>query len=529
MHKKLTWAPPKSVDLWLLFAMIFFFYLLLFKLPFYPFYSDGDQLIFLYNADRMMHGERMYADFFQFTFPGGQVLYFLLFTIFGTKFWLLPFAILLMGAATFWSLLRVSKLTIPHPYCYLPPVLLIFFGARWWGLDGSHRTFSSLFVLLAILVLLKGQSLGRLAAAGGLCALASYFTQQRGFVALAAIAVFIFIDNCYRGWKWPRAIAELGVLSSAFLFLLAALCSYFIVTSGLEVFIYDTLVYPALYYRFHEQNNYGAFLIYLQQAFDQTGPGWAFAIIPSLFYAFGVPLSAIVFAVVFWRERKFHNWDYWRAPVLIALVAGFSIAATTNPNYSRYYLLSAPSLVLLAWLLARFDLFGKHKHRVVTGLTAALLLFGAFQCYRIQTNWDYLEIDAPRGKVYALNTDQMHVYPWLLEHTEPREPVFEVYDPFIYFLLDLRNPARIGQLFPSDLTRPEFVTGTVEDLKRDPPRYILWNNSYTKPDTEREPGDHIGPLADYLQAEYAPASPVYKSGETSVQIWERKPAAINTQ
>src|SRR5690606_13127069 len=116
----------RTADLFLLLATVVFIYILLFKLPYYPFYFEADQLIFLYNADRIMAGEKMYLDFFQFTFPGGQVLYVILFSIFGLHYWVLPLATLVMGIASFWFLLRSSKLLIDSVYAYVPALLFTF-------------------------------------------------------------------------------------------------------------------------------------------------------------------------------------------------------------------------------------------------------------------------------------------------------------------------------------------------------------------------------------------------------------------
>jgi hypothetical protein len=383
--------------------------------------------------------------------------------------------------------------------------------------------FSPLFVLIAIQVLLKGRSFLHIASAGFFCALASYFTQQRGLIAVASIGAFIIADNYYRGWRWKTAAAESATLVVGFTTSLAALCAYFVATAGFDTFVNSTLVYPSLYYQFNEQNNYGVFLVNLQSALNAGGPGQMLAILPALFYSFAVPLSIIIFAVVFFLKRKAHDWEFWRGPVLIAMVAGFAVFSMTNPSYLRFYQISAPCLVLVGWLLHYFG-FSARRERLVFALTGLLLLFCAFQAYRIQTNWDYIEIDAPRGKVYALNSDQIHRYLWLQQHTTPGDAVFEVYEPLVYFLLDLRNPTRYTQIFPTDYTRPEFVAGAVEDLKKDPPRYILWDNSYNKPDSERVPGDHLGPLADYLQGEYEPTGPVYyvNPAQPPIQIWVRK-------
>ncbi len=523
MSPKTHPGAVEKIDLFLLLLVVLFLYFLLFKLPFHPFFLESDQLVFLYNADRMMQGEHMYSDFFQFTFPGGQVLYYLLFLIFGTKFWVLGFATILVGATSFWVCLRVSKQLIRGPLAYLPALLFAFFGLRWFGLDGSHRMFSPLFVLCAVWILLKGRSYLHLAVAGLFCALASYFTQQRGVVAVAALILFIFVDNYSLGWQLKRFFKETLVILMSFAITLLVICSYFIATAGFSTFIWSTLIYPATYYHFHEQNNPGVFFINLGKAFADTGAGIGplFIIVPILFYSF-LPLSIIAFFIVFWRNRRKHDWEFWRGPVLVAVVGAFLVLSTTAPSYSRLFHISAPPLILLFWMLGYFALFRNSQRSLATVVAAGLIVFSMLQAYRIQTHWDYLEIDGPRGKVYAPRDEPTERYLWLKDHTKPGDYVFEVYEPFVYFPLGLHNPSRFTQIVPTEYTRPEFVSGTIEDLQKNKTKYILWDNTYNKPEEERALGDHTGPLADFVQMQYSPIGKIYKIDGHPIQIWEIK-------
>src|SRR6476646_10810848 len=92
----------KYPDWLLLVAVVLFVFLLQFKFPFYPLFNEGDQFIAAYNADRMLQGDRIYVDFFQFTFPGAQVLFAMLFSLFGLKLWVVNFVVVLIAVVTFW-------------------------------------------------------------------------------------------------------------------------------------------------------------------------------------------------------------------------------------------------------------------------------------------------------------------------------------------------------------------------------------------------------------------------------------------
>lgn len=154
--------PPSGSSAWprypFLLAVAVFLYLFLFKFPATPFFTDGDQSIFLYEGERLFNGDVMYRDFFEFTLPGTQALYALMFAIFGLKYWIIGAVTIAIGVSTAWLLLKISEKLLAPPLSYLPAVIYVFFGFRWFGIDGSHRMFSPIFILLAIWILMRGKS-----------------------------------------------------------------------------------------------------------------------------------------------------------------------------------------------------------------------------------------------------------------------------------------------------------------------------------------------------------------------------------
>src|SRR5438270_11860012 len=98
-ENRLTWNRTDAI--FLLFCSAFL-YLHLFVLPATPIFYEEDHLYFVQDAWRMFRGETIYRDFFEYTFPGTQVLYLLLLKVFGTKFWIINFVIFIqaLGQAT---------------------------------------------------------------------------------------------------------------------------------------------------------------------------------------------------------------------------------------------------------------------------------------------------------------------------------------------------------------------------------------------------------------------------------------------
>src|SRR5690606_18616617 len=225
-----------------------------FRPPFTPFFYEADHLIFLYDADRMVRGDVIYRDFFQFTFPGTQILYFLLFQIFGPEYFVLGLMVIGIGAALFWTGLMVSRQVIDGPLVYLPPVLFVFFGMRWFGMDGSHRMLGPIFIVLAVWALMRGSTMRNAAIAGVFCALASFITQPRGVYALAGCCIFIAVRFLARREDLISSAKMMVAAGAGFSVTLLVLCSYFIITAGPEVFIESTILHPMKYYGLHPEN-----------------------------------------------------------------------------------------------------------------------------------------------------------------------------------------------------------------------------------------------------------------------------------
>lgn len=503
-----------------LLAVGLFLYLFLFKLPVVPFFGDSDQSIFLYEAERIFNGEMMYRDFFEFTLPGTQALYALMFSIFGVHYWIVGAATLIVGVVTALLLLKISERFLPSPLFYLPAILYIFFGFRWFGLDGSHRMFSPIFILLSIWLVMKGKGLWNLILVGLSLAMASFFTQQRGFVVLAAIVFYLFVDRISSGEKWSVFLKAAAVTAFSFATCLALLCVYFVIAAGPDNFFYATLTYPFKFYSYGHPNNFGVFFVDLKKAFTISKPSDILELGPVVFYGLALPFVNLALLLLFLKNRKDIEWKTWRFPVLIALVGLFLTLGTTAPNQYRLFQIAGPSLIVFAWLFNRVSLSWEFKRRFVYVVGSGLILLGAFQAFRMQTHWEIIYLDSPTGTLAMVGSPQAERYLWLSKHVASGDYFFEVYEPFVYFPLRLKNPTRFGQIWPSEYTQPAQVAEVVRDLSEKPPKYILWDNGYLS--TERLPGDNTGPLADFVKMRYSPIGDIYEIDGKAIQIWEIK-------
>src|SRR5690348_16569189 len=110
----------------ILFGGYIFLYLSLFSLPAIPFrFAGGDAPTYLLNASRMLHGEVIYRDFFQFTPPATEVFYFLLFKIAGVRAWIPNMVLIGLGLGIAWLIIVISKPVLRGRAAYLPSVLFL--------------------------------------------------------------------------------------------------------------------------------------------------------------------------------------------------------------------------------------------------------------------------------------------------------------------------------------------------------------------------------------------------------------------
>lgn len=506
-----------------------FAYVLTFRLPFTPFLIEADHHIFLYEGMRLVDGDVMYRDFFQFTFPGSQVFYWSMFSLFGLDYWILGIAIIGITALAALAGLLVSKYSINGWYFVLPPMVYVFFGFRWFGIDGSHRMFSPFLIMFAIWAVLSSQDLSRLIFAGFFCALASFFTQQRGVLAVSAIVLFFVVEGKMLKRPLRETAASAAVVGGAFLAFLLLFCAYFVAAAGFDAFYTATLEYPLKYYRYSPHNNLGTLLYNLNAALSPSSPTTLAAVIPAVLYVLVLPGTYLAFWALFLLRGRDYVWDFWRPIVPVAITGTILTVATfAAPNADRLYQIAMPGLIVLVWLLVylKDHITGvtlKILRIALPGGAVLLLLTAIVQGIRIQTIWDYQVMDTPSGRLAYLPDPAIDGrYPWLLQRTRPGDFVFEIYEPFVYFPLHLRNPTSYGQIWDTNYSPTEHVATTIEQLKANPTRYIVWDNLYNKPPELRQPGDNTGLLSDYVLENYRPAGETIALPERHIQIWERK-------
>ncbi len=477
-----------------------FLYLDLFILPATPIYDPvlTDQWIYLHNATRMLDGQMIYRDFFQFTPPGAELTYLALFKMFGVRSWIPNATLVLLALSLTWLCVYISRKILSGWTAYLPG--LLFLGTAFHNrLEATHHWYSVLAVIAATALVIEERSPRRVAGAAALCALGAFFTQARGLATVVGLAIFLCWEHRKKqqsgGSLWKVEAILAGVFSAVTL----GLNSYFLWAVGLRRFVWSTVIFGIKYYPAESYaNSLQAYML------DPPIPthGHSLTELPSwvLIHAL-VPLVYLLFFARYWRESRRRQGEPWDRLVLVSLTGLFLfVGVAPAPIYIRLCTVALPGLIIWVWFLSSP---GKLLFLARQGIWLATVVGLLGIVLHMQARW-HAQLYAPIGRVALLNPGDYNHYYWLLAHTHPDEFVFDCGGE-VYFLLGLRCPARTQFLSATDYMRPEQVCNVIESLDARRVLMVLWDPSFDLEVTGIQPGDHLGPLRDYLRTHYHPA------------------------
>jgi hypothetical protein len=349
-----------------------------------------------------------------------------------------------------------------------------------------------LAAMAALALMIPGISRARIAGAGVLCAIASFFTQPRGIGVVLALALFL----CWKNRRCDNEGLPLWkvqtLLFSSFIVATAGLNLYFVYEAGWKRFWWCTVVFGLKYYPAESKlNSIHSYLAYpprLSFLPHVPEPGWILIHVM-------VPFVFLFFFAYWWRARRRKPEEPWDRIMLISLVGLFLfLGVAPAPITWRMQVIALPAILVFVWLLE-----SPRKLAVAGRCVLWVWMVAVMTCvvWNHQTRWRAV-LDTPTGRAAFFESGEFERYKWLAEHTHPLEPYFDCSGKS-YFLLDLRSPARVSFLSGTDYLRPEQVQDLVENLARKRVRVVLWCSDL---DAATRPDDHLGPLRVYLRSHY---------------------------
>ena len=496
---KQNWLQPS-----LFFGISLYLYVQLFSFNGVPFLSKGDQTFFWVYAQRILRGEWPYRDFFQFTPPGTDLFFATLFKLLGPYIWVMNFAVIILGVALSWLCFQLSKQLTDQRMAALTTLLFVVlvYSGR---LDATHHWFSLFAVLLAVRILMSERTTFRVAVAGALLGIGSFFTQTTGVAGVLALLASLAWERFSSQRPWRTIVQQQISLVLAFGLVWSALSAPFILATGWKQFWYLLVTYPSRYVIYEH-----SFL------FPGLTVPTSWHALPELaqrlfIYAQLVAVCPVVLWYCWRKRRAFPNEMRLVLLSTTGLFLLFEIA--TRMNWNRVYAVATPAVILFVWLV---DRMGKLRLYAIAVLWTILICAATVQT-RSRQHRSLAIADLPAGRV-VLSLEELEEFSWLQQHTKPGDPFLQSSWLNLYPPLELHSPVFVDGLWPSDLTRPEYVALTVQQIEQTRLKYILWIPRLSTPEASTPPSqDHLGPFRAYLTSYYSRVH-VFSNQD---EVWER--------
>jgi hypothetical protein len=482
-----------------------YLYLNLFALPNTPFLLSGDQVYFWMNAQRILHGERIYIDFLQFTPPGTDLLYFVLFKLFGFHIWVTNAAVLALGVALCWLCFSLAGEIMQRRTAIIATALflVLIYGK---ALNATHHWFSVLAVMGAVKVCMKKPAFPRIALAGTLLGLASFFNQAHGATALFAFIMFLSWRQSHAKWSSIDLLQNQAFLFLGYTTALLLLSAHFIATVGLKQLWYFQVTHVTKYVVGLSQGQ----LLGLPDALTWRNlPRLA----PYLVVYISLPVVYLVALWRCWRERSNPTFP-WDCVVLLSMVGSFLLVEVAlSLNWLRLYAVSLPGIILLVWAL---DQLPRRRHYAVALIGVGIICLAAQQTISAHASHS-LRAELPGGAV-ATAPQTYEKLQWIMLRTRPGEFFLQAGWPGIYLPLQLRNPLYADTVGSLHTANPRDIEQAIQQLEAKHVRFILWTRSL---DSQCDPAhpceDYLTPIRNYISNSYFHAR-IFPDGDV---LWQR--------
>jgi len=482
-----------------------YLYVNLFASPRVPYLIGGDQSFFWVHAMRMLDGARIYVDFREFTPPGTDLLFLSLFRAFGLRMWVTNIVVLGLGLALAWIVFSIArKFARLESSMLAAAVFLVPIYGK--ALNATHHWFGTLAVLGAVRVVLTGRTTWRIALAGAILGLASFFSLYHGLAGLVAFWAFLLWESVHTQPRWAGVLRGQAVLFASYIVAMFLLYSHYLLM-GIRIgqIWYSQVTYVR---EFAIDAYKGVELIIPRPITLHNLP-----VLSDYFIVYLLLTAATGGAAYFcWRRRKAGGSS--ESALLLVLVAVLLFAeVAVSPNWLRIYAVSAPAVILLAWVI---DELPKGRVCVSLVLWCWILVLGTHQTlshHRMQRE----VIDLPAGRVAT--TQQMAAKLSLVsQFVKPGDAVFQAAWPGVYLPLHVRIPLPVDSVGLASLRGPGDIPFVVQQLEEQRVPYVLWatqlDASCSSPCIDR-----LTPLRNYVRAEYAPVATT-PDGDT---LWRRHP------
>lgn len=431
---------------------------------------DSDEGVVLNGAWNLLHGQRLYTDFFEFVAPGSFYLVHAAWSLLGPAFWVAKLLGLLSIAAAAAGVYRTGKLLVAAhagtariAELWAGPLLLCIYSGYWPAIN--HNTFSLPWLVWSTYFATRGvirRSATDATVAGALCGVAVLFLQHRGaLLGVAAVSMFLALSLIDRRPAWLRSLA-------AFVVAAAVPVAGVLLIWPAQLLKDNLLVFPAT--RYLAVNQYS----------------------PLLFVFTAATLAHLALLL-----RHLAG----RALCFLLLLQAILFASTLQrPDFSHVTAVLFPALAVLPLLLGR--------------LTTALAASKAMVCSCLLGLAILLPLDSTPRPRQDLFTPSMHpAMRFVREHCNASPYLYAgPFAPGYYYETGKRNPARYSILLTGLHTQDQFLEA-LRDIQARRPDCVVLNPAIAS----KFGYDPDNPLDAYVRSHYGP---VHVTG--NIQVWKRR-------
>ena len=402
----------------------------------------GDEGVFLHAAARILGGEVLYRDFFEFLPPGSFLAVAAWMKLFGVGFGsvrVLAICVIVAIAALLYAAARLSS--GHRPIAAMLAIAWVVFSQGVWTVISHHWFTTAASMATAVALLLAVGSAPRRGAAlvaGLVAGGAAMITSSRGaLLCLAVLAILATLPGA--GARLVSAIMGIALIPAAMILYLAA--------SGTLVAAFDDVIlYPARHYAGSQAMPFGA------------GAGLpdtpSVALYPAAFVLAGATLVFGGFAA--WSEPRFR---VSLALALVGLVGTYPRADLSHINFTVP--LACPLFALVAT-----DLLGRLRRPARIALGALLIglcltaIGSAIYDRRVVVVGPLRAVETPRGRIVRFAnawTNDFAALVTQIDRIPPRDAFFFYpYGPMLPYLTGRRHAAALDVMTPGYTDPAEF-------------------------------------------------------------------------
>lgn len=440
----------------------------------------ADEAYTLYGAKRVLQGQALYRDFFEYLTPGSFYLYALAFRVGGTSITSARVTTALLNAlsaaCTYFLTLQVASMA----EAIIAGLLVVVICVPIWNM-ASHHWIATAFTLATAAVLLaprwKDSPRARPAAAGALAGALLCTNQGRGAWAILWMAITVPLLARGAGDGWRRCWRELIWTALGGAAVCLPILGYALWRSSLAEMLYATCTWVLINYR-----NYNVGKVHWSEHsfwHVQYTYLWLFDAIPILLGIEGVRLL--------WAILR-HGLRSQRVPTALLLLAFSGVAAITYyPEFIHVAYVAPFALVVVAGMVYRvrsaFGFIETPAAQWIVGLgwavALALVLAKAESNVRLAWRENPVLYESAFGRLAGAEWEPrlLHDLRQQLAVDGAAPPRLFIYPApaFLYLALPADNPTPFDLLLPV-LNTPEQIQMAIQRLEHDPQALVLLNS-----------------------------------------------------